>query len=357
MFTGFKIDYPEYTVVTPQTGLSYGVRYLTVAEVNKLKSSLSVPSKVTSIINKVIWDSLVSKPSGIKKYEDFMKHTTTKDREALLYGLYITTFGEERELEPSCTGCDASNKIKFNMSDCFSITPYPGSNAMIKSYGFGKASGMDADPEMEDIININKIKNLENDMSPIPREALASMVKPESGGIKLESDVEKSEEEAKNKEISLKEKQKEEEDAASKELRNITGILNKFIEVDLPISKVKAYIKQPTLWDEQKLLEEIPFSQRRQTDLASEILIVDRFEIYSNASSKPAQILISREDVLSAYNQLPNADKKDLFKRFKDEFSQYGITLEQSWVCKNCETENSLSLDIVSQFFRMVLEP
>ena len=352
MFTGFKIDYPEYTVITPQTGLSYGVRYLTVAEVNKLKSSLSVPSKVTSIINNIIWNSLVSKPSGIKKYEDFIKHTTTKDREALLYGLYITTFGEDRELEPSCSNCDSPNKINFRMSDCFSITPYPGSNAMISSYGFGKSSGLETDPEMEEISNKNKSNKLENDDSPIPREALASMVN--NNKIKVEGDEENIEKEEKLKEEPIEEK---EEDVASKELKNITGILNKFIDIDLPISKVKAYIKQPTLWDEQKLLEEIPFAQRRQTDLANEILIIDRIEVYSPNSNKPSQILMSREDILSAYNQLPNADKKHLFKVFKDEFSKYSISLEQTWVCKNCETENTLSLDIVSQFFRMVLEP
>lgn len=364
MFTGFKIDYPEYTIITPQTGLMYGVRYLKVSEVSKIKQSITVPAKATTIINQVLWDSLVSKPSGLNKYEDYLKITTLRDREAMMYALFITSFGDEREFDLNCSECNTENKIKTNMSDMFSITPYPGSNAMKASYGFSKASGAPVDPLMEHIRDVSdqeeKNKNME-DIAARKRAAIEQKMKekasknaesnPEEQGITLGEKPSDKELEKQEVEASSEPKQ---ESLTIKELSNITGILSRTEDVTLPKTQAHVIMKQPTIWDEKRAYEEIPFAQRKQTDLVNEILIIDRFEIYKPGGKTPVEVLRDREDVLHAYQELPNSDKQFLVDKFKENFGEYGIDLKHEWQCTECGGENTLHIDIVMQFFRMV---
>jgi hypothetical protein len=68
----------------------------------------------------------------------------------------------------------------------------------------------------------------------------------------------------------------------------------------------------------------------------------------------PSASYTDRLDILDAYQSLPNKDKKQIFTKFNEEFGEYGITLKQDWICKECGAENDLNLDITMQFFRMV---
>jgi len=108
MFTGFNIKYPEYEVITPQTKLSYNVRSLTVQEEERLKGSLLSPMHT-------------KKPDHITDYESFLKNTTLKDRDALLYGLYHITYENIRNFDVSCTSCGKTYPITVKVSDTFNI--------------------------------------------------------------------------------------------------------------------------------------------------------------------------------------------------------------------------------------------
>jgi len=88
MFKGFNLQYPEYEVVTPHTHKSFTVRSLSVSEEEKLKGSLMTPSKITEHLNKCLFNSMVKKPEDVNDYSSFLKLTTIKDRDAILYGLY-----------------------------------------------------------------------------------------------------------------------------------------------------------------------------------------------------------------------------------------------------------------------------
>ena len=252
------------------------------------------------------------------------------------------------------------------MSDMFSITPYPGSNAMKASYGFSKAAGAPEDPTMEQIRSISDQEDKKNNMEEIAakkREAIERKMKakadknvesnPEKQGISLGQTPSESIPEKPPVEVEAY-SAPEPEEQSIQELTNITGILGCTEDVTLPTTQAHVIMKQPTMWDEKKIYDEIPFAQRKQVDLVNETLIIDRFELYKPGGKTPIEVLRDREDILSAYQELPNKDKKFLIEKFKDKFGEYGIDLKHEWQCTECGGANELNIDIVMQFFRMV---
>jgi len=132
MFKGFNIKYPEYEVITPQTGLSFHVRSLNVQEEERLKGSLLTPSKINEHLNKCLFDSCVKKPDSIKNYDDFLKKVTLKDRDALLYGLYHITYEEIRNYDVSCGSCRKDYAVTVKASETFEMNRYPGTDILSK---------------------------------------------------------------------------------------------------------------------------------------------------------------------------------------------------------------------------------
>jgi len=131
-FKGFNLKYPEYEVITPQTGNSFTVRSLNVQEEEHLKGSLMTPQKITNHLNKCIYEALVKKPPTIKDFDSFMKGTTLKDRDALLYGLYHISYGEIRDYDITCSSCRKDYPVTVQASDTFTFNQYPGKGVLTK---------------------------------------------------------------------------------------------------------------------------------------------------------------------------------------------------------------------------------
>ncbi len=130
MFTGFNQKFPEYEVVTPQTNLSFTLRTLTVQEEERLKGSFVTPQKIIDHLNKCIYDAIVQKPESIPDYKTFLEKITTKDRDALLYGLYHITYEEIRNYDVTCSSCGKSQPVTVKASDTFNAIPYEGKNIL-----------------------------------------------------------------------------------------------------------------------------------------------------------------------------------------------------------------------------------
>ena len=129
-FKSFNIKYPEYEVITPQTNLSFTLRSLNVQEEEALKGSLVTPQKIAEHLNKCLFDALIQKPKTINTIEEFNKHLTLKDRDALLYGLYHITYEDIRNYEIKCSACDKQSKVTIKASDTFSFIPYEGKDVI-----------------------------------------------------------------------------------------------------------------------------------------------------------------------------------------------------------------------------------
>lgn len=132
MFTGFDQNVPVYEVITPQSGESFTVKSLSVQSEEAMKGSILTTTKIIEHINKCIFESLIKKPDSIKNYTDYLKKVTLKDREALLYGLFHISYGEIRNYETTCSSCGKKSDVKVNISDTFSIKPYPKDRNILK---------------------------------------------------------------------------------------------------------------------------------------------------------------------------------------------------------------------------------
>ena len=122
VFTGFKIKYPEYSVITPQTLHSFTVKTLTVREEEIMKASFITPNKLTEHLNDVLYSCLIKKPDSITSIEDFLSLVTTKDRDAILHGLYHVTYKEKHPYNVSCPSCSTENSVQVNFEEAFSAT-------------------------------------------------------------------------------------------------------------------------------------------------------------------------------------------------------------------------------------------
>lgn len=130
MFKGFSIQYPSYEVITPQTKQSFCVQTLNVMKEERLKGSLVTPIQVTDHLNTIIWESIVKKPENIKTFDDFLKQTTVKDRDAILYGLYHITYEEVRNYNVNCISCGKDFQITVAASSTFDFNGYPDDNIL-----------------------------------------------------------------------------------------------------------------------------------------------------------------------------------------------------------------------------------
>ena len=260
MFTGFKdIVAPVYEVVTPQTHLRYTLRSLDVGEEEQLKGSLLSSGKVADHLNKCIFKVLVDKPDVVTDYASFLSHTTIKDRDALLFGLYHVTYEEIRNYVVKCSGCQKESKVTVKASDMFNFKSYPNDN----------------------------ICDLE-------------------------------------------------------------------IEVPLPSTRgVTACIKQPTLVDENRIYNSVntaiyPIGIALQTVAISKI----KQDILE---SKTPIIWDDRNDIIDAYTALKPKDKRAIVDAYTESFGQYCIELHMRYSCQFCGLSDDVEVDLVDNFFRMVL--
>ncbi len=362
MFKGFSFKLPEYTVITPQSGESYNIRSLNVAEVDKLKTSLVTPNKAHSLINNLLWDAVQNKPTHIKTALEFKTSVTTSDREALLYGLYQATFGDDRDFHVRCQSCEHEQMVKIKLTKIFSMNAYPYSTSLKESYKIARTLD-DAPTDLEIEASIKKDEKPSKVDKPISESAVVISDEDQAkqhamGGFnhQLDDDGDGGILLGDSKSIEPKEPliQPNSEVADASVDTNGDDILIRRIRLELPISKVICYIRQPTMRDEEDTLTSLAFISKKQGEIVNETLIIDRFEQYNEGDKVPHNVISEREDILWGYRSLSIRDKQVIFDEFHKEFGQYKITLASRFECSKCEFDNELDVGITMQFFRMV---
>ena len=145
IFTSFGISYPEYEVITPQSKKSYTLRSLSVKEEESLKGSMVTASKVARHLAEVLWACMVKKPDDVKTFDDFVTTTTLKDRDALLFGLYVSTYKDATPFNVRCTAedCDYVNSVKINIEKCLSANFWDEDEIIDKVTGTKKGKVID----------------------------------------------------------------------------------------------------------------------------------------------------------------------------------------------------------------------
>lgn len=131
-------------------------------------------------------------------------------------------------------------------------------------------------------------------------------------------------------------------------------VLTKRVKVKLPVSKVvTATIKQPTLFDEIFAMKELLNTPGSSIDTITETLIIDKFEQDIQEKTEPVTYT-DRQDIIDAYRSLPAKDKREIHDNYMENFGKYAIELKMKSFCASCGTEETLDIDLVENFFRMV---
>lgn len=119
IFAGYNIKYPEFEVITPQRKQSFTVRTMTTSEEEQLKGSILTPNTIAEHLAQVLWNCIIKKPDYIKTYDDFIKMVTLRDRDCLVYGLFVATYKDTQGFSFTCPECGFKNKVKINMEKGF----------------------------------------------------------------------------------------------------------------------------------------------------------------------------------------------------------------------------------------------
>lgn len=131
------------------------------------------------------------------------------------------------------------------------------------------------------------------------------------------------------------------------------------IEKEVPLEiadQVVAIVAQPTLWDEQKLLDDLAFSSDDERDKQIDLLSIRRFEINIKEQVNERDKIKDRSNIKRIFNDLPATDRKLIEKTYGDVFGKYGVSLKTVVKCQNCQHENDTEIDLMHQFFRSMFE-
>ena len=131
-----------------------------------------------------------------------------------------------------------------------------------------------------------------------------------------------------------------------------SDILSLEIPVKLPITNVVAYIKQPTLHDEDIILKSFGAMASSKMDVITETMIIAKFEY--TPENGDSVIYSDREDIIDAYLSLPSRDKRVLYNTYHENFGKYCISMKMITNCIHCGHEETINIDLAENFFRMV---
>ena len=337
-----QIKYPEYSVITPQTMREYTVRTLNVEEEENFKASILTPNQFAEHLNKIIWSCIIKRSEGINDFETFMQKTTIRDRDALLYGLYHISYKEVSDYDVYCAACEKSFPVKINIAKCFSAEPYIPYEVVQRYLDFQK--------KQKGIPIANaKIRPTASKGDPTTDEEAAKLL----AGAEPSITPPKS---STLPQVSAPMRSTEEAPAPI----DHDEIINKRVEVMLPTAtNIIAYVKQPTLADEELVTKDPLFQSEKEQGIATELLVLDRFEIIPDGEEKNSRnkITIKEKDNLYVlYRKLPAVDRKKINKAYIDNFGKYGITLKVKTRCNFCGELAESAIDLVNQFFRALYQ-
>jgi len=271
-------QFPTFEVVTPHSKLHLTVRSLTVAQEERLRESALTAAKATALLNQTVFECITDKEPPIDTLINFERNISIVDREALLYGILVASYGEEQEFNITCSTCSYNYTVKENITENVDIKLYDG------------------------------------------RE----------------------------------------------------NLIEKTVEVELPISKYKAILCLPTLKDEREFANSKGISQdilRR----ADSYIIMKELHIpqkQTQAKQQPAdgetekptptnnddkKYLVVKNvfEIYSYMRSLPSRDKVAIRKAWNDAFGDYGISLLVRGTCPNCGRSEENPVSLIAELFRL----
>ena len=126
-----KFTFPVFEVVTPHTNHSFTVRSMTVDQESVIKESSVSPVKFDTIVSQTIFDCIENKEPPFTTLEGFEKNLTGRDREALIFGLVIASYGETQKYSYKCPNCGKEFEVEINLAENADVKIYDGNEDLV----------------------------------------------------------------------------------------------------------------------------------------------------------------------------------------------------------------------------------
>lgn len=368
-------------IMTPQTGFIFDVRPLTVEEVYNIKKSYaSIESRTIERLNELIWSCIVKHPDNMKTYDHFLRMTTLRDRDALLYAIYVLSFGSEKRYRLGCLSCNQEQNILFDIDSMFTYELYPKASSVINSYKLHRMTGTaDYDEEIEKSIAEKGIDNEDEEVLSLeglnaPPEGMPEdlariddlykeffriydKMNDTSSNKMSPSNKMKSKKLPKPKQIkTLEDLEQDMKEKKEKNNSELEDILTRRIELRMPITdNVYVYLKQPVLFDEIDPIKKSPLINSDQLELITDCLSIDSIKEVSDNGE--IRIINDYEEIIEIFvHDLVAGDRTAIINKVEEEFAPYKCDLVTTWKCEKCNFENPVRMDIVTLFFRSIQE-
>jgi len=132
-------------------------------------------------------------------------------------------------------------------------------------------------------------------------------------------------------------------------------LMEKTFPANLEIfSKIVVYVKQPSLKEEFDAMNAYaPNLSGESLAYVENCILIDKIEEFG----EDGEILSSYntlEDIMDGFKTLPSKDKRKIQEVYKEKFGDFSVNLKMKSRCTFCGHEEDLTIDLVSQFFRMV---
>lgn len=259
-FQAFEL--PKWEVLTPHTLQKISMKSLLVQQEEALKTSAISTTKMLELINKIIFDCMDTHEAPFDTMENFMKSLTLADREALIYGLVVASYGEEQDFNVTCSVCSKTFIEKANLTQ----------NVDIKIY------------------------------------------------------------------------------------QDKGAIIQKKVDVELPISKAIATLQMPTLWDEYIFAN----SKGVSPDVlrkADDYLTVKTLKILAKDEKEPEKtkyLIIDNVFEIYAYMRTMSArDRKTIYKEWNTVFGDCGVRVNIPTLCPHCGNRGEMFINMINELFRL----
>lgn len=127
-----QFEAPVFEVITPMTKRSFLIRSLTVGQEESLKgSALATSTQMVSAINNILYECIQNSDKG--SFDEFCRSITLSDREALMYGLLVASYGDEQRFNLQCGNCGEEFKEKISLSNAFKIKFWEGNKSVLET--------------------------------------------------------------------------------------------------------------------------------------------------------------------------------------------------------------------------------
>lgn len=125
-------EFPVWEIITPHTGFRLKVRSLTVAQEEMLKTSAVSTLNMITLINQVVFECIQDRPEALSTLDLFEKNLTVTDRETILYGILIASYGEQQKFSIQCPSCGQTYDTNGSLTENADIKIYDGKEELLK---------------------------------------------------------------------------------------------------------------------------------------------------------------------------------------------------------------------------------